>query len=356
MTAFLISFITAAILGYLVIRLYRSRGWLDYPQQQLADKTVHTAPLPRGGGVVIFGALLVGGLALLKLDSYIVAIGAGALLLTVVGWLDDLWNIHPKWRLLAGTMAGLMVVASGVGVAYISNPFGGQVIHLNWPLLSLQLVGHQFSIWVLADFLALLFIVWNMNSVNWSKGVDGQLSALMIPSFIFVGLLSQRFTDDPTNFGTTTLSFLCAGAFAGLAVWNWYPQKMLPGYGAGSLAGFMMAVLAILSGAKVATVLMVLAIPTADALYTIIRRIRSGHSPIWGDRGHLHHILLDVYHWPIPLISLFYALTSILLGMISLQLNTWGKIATMMLVTGAVFVIHSQARRQQGQQHTTKAS
>ena len=68
----------------------------------------------------------------------------------------------------------------------------------------------------------------------------------------------------------------------------------MPGYGGWTLAGYFLAVLAILSGAKVATAILVLAVPLIDAVYTVLRRLNQGQSPVWGDRGHLHHRLLDL--------------------------------------------------------------
>jgi UDP-GlcNAc:undecaprenyl-phosphate GlcNAc-1-phosphate transferase len=112
---------------------------------------------------------------------------------------------------------------------------------------------------------------------------------------------------------------------------------MMPGYGAGSLAGFFLSILAILSGAKVATTLMVLAVPTADAIFTIGRRVLAGKSPFWGDRGHLHHKLLDVLGWGKRRIAVFYWISSLVLGLLSLYLNTWGKIITLIIVTSLVF-------------------
>jgi UDP-GlcNAc:undecaprenyl-phosphate GlcNAc-1-phosphate transferase len=84
---------------------------------------------------------------------------------------------------------------------------------------------------------------------------------------------------------------------------------------------------------------MVLAIPTADAIFSIFRRLRAGKSPIWGDRGHLHHKLLDVFHWSKPQIAVFYLSTSAMLGVLSLYLNTLGKLVTMSITVLSVFVV-----------------
>jgi len=337
MFVFLATTFLAFLITPVVIKLYRQKKWLDDPTQNTHAKKTHQKAVPRGGGLVIFLSVLIGALFFLNFDKYLIGILLGALVLTVVGFIDDLYDIHPLWRLGAGIIAGLFVVGSGIGIAYLSNPFGEGVIHLNQPQLAFYLFGKTRTVWILSDLLALIFIIWNMNIVNWSKGVDGQMPGFVSIALVFIGVLSYRFIDDPTQFNTAYLSFIAAGAFAGLLFWNFYPQKIMPGYGAGSLAGYFLSVLAILSGAKLATTLMVLAIPTADALFTISRRIIAGKSPLWGDRGHLHHNLLDVYGWGRRRIAVFYWLTSLGMGMLSLYLNTTGKIITMVLVTSVVF-------------------
>jgi UDP-GlcNAc:undecaprenyl-phosphate GlcNAc-1-phosphate transferase len=337
MFVFLATTFLAFLITPLVIRFYTKRKWLDDPKKEKHAKKTHKKAVPRGGGLVIFFSVLIAALLFLNFDKYLIGILLGALVLTFVGFLDDVYDIHPKWRLIAGVVAGLIVVGSGIGIAYISNPFGGEVIHLNQPQIAFELFGKTRTIWIFADLFALFFILWNMNIVNWSKGVDGQMPGFVSIALVFIGILSYRFIDDPTQFNTAYLSFIVAGSFAGLLIWNFYPQKILPGYGAGSLAGYFLSVLAILSGAKLATTLMVLAIPTADALFTISRRIIAGKSPIWGDRGHLHHKLLDVYGWGRRRIAIFYWLTSLSLGFLSLYLNTTLKVITMVVVTSIVF-------------------
>ena len=336
--AFTITLIIAALLSPLVIRLYKKNAWLDDPEQEKHAKKTHSKPVPRGGGIVIFAAVLITSLVFLSFDQYLVAIMLGAALLAIVGTLDDIYDLHPIIRLGTGLIAALIVVGSGIGIAYISNPLDAStVIHLDQPQLSLDLFGSNRTIWIISDIFALLFILWNMNIVNWSKGVDGQMPGFVAIALIFIGILSERFIDDPAQFNTAMLSFIAAGAFVGFLIWNWYPQKIMPGYGAGSLAGYFLSVLAILSGAKLATALMVLAIPTADAIFTIVRRVFAGKSPLWGDRGHLHHKLLDVFKWSPRQISIFYWSSSLILGMLSLYLNTLGKLITIVLTISIVF-------------------
>ncbi len=339
MLVFFVTALLAALIAPLVIFWYKKSGWVEDPSVAQHAKVTHDRPVPRGGGLVIFFSILIPIIFFLHVDSYLIAILMGAALLTLVGFLDDLFDLHPGIRLLTGLTAALLVVGSGIGIAYISNPFGPGVIHLDTPQLTVFFAGKERAIWVLADLFALLFILWNMNIVNWSKGVDGQMPGFVSIALIFVGLLSTQFEGDPTQFNTANLSFIIAGAYAGFLLWNWYPQKLMPGYGAGSLAGYFLSIVAILSGAKVATILMVLSIPTADALFTIARRIFAGKSPIWGDRGHLHHKLLDVFSWNKQQIALFYWSGSLIMGVLSLYLSTVGKIIALLTVLIIVFSV-----------------
>jgi len=334
---FFLSFFIAAAITPLVIFVYRKQRWLEDPATQTHVKTTHERPVPRGGGVVIFTSVLLASFFFLHWDHYAVSILLGAAMLAIIGFLDDLYNIHPFVRLGVGLLAALIVVGSGIGIAYVTNPFAPGVIRLDRPQITLQIAGTSHTVWILADVLAIFFILWNMNIVNWSKGVDGQMPGFVTIALLFVGLLAQKFIDDPTQFNTTMLAFVVAGTFAGFLLWNFYPQKIMAGYGAGSLAGYFLAVLSILSGAKIATTVMVLAIPTADAIFTIARRLRAGKSPLWGDRGHLHHKLMDVLGWGRRRIAIFYWFTTLVMGALSLYLNTLGKVVTMVVVMGVVF-------------------
>lgn len=343
----IISFLISFGLGPLVINFYKKHHWVDDPKKNRHVKVTHTNAVPRGGGILIFIAVLLSSIIFLHFDKYLVAIFLGAFILTIVGIIDDIFNISPYWRLLTGLLATLIVVGSGIGIAYVSNPLGSGVIHLDQPQLNFFLFGEERSIWLLSSAFAILFIMWNMNIINWSKGVDGQLPGFVMVSCLFIAVLANRFQDAPSQFNVTQLALIVSGAFAGLLYWNFYPQKIMPGYGAGSLAGYFLSVLAILSGAKVATTLMVLAIPSADGVFTIVRRIVAGKSPFWGDRGHLHHKLMDNFGWGRRRISIFYILTSFLMGFLSLFLNTTGKIISIVLVSLFVFafLIYNKLRK-----------
>ncbi len=347
LTALIFTGLIAFFLTPIIIKWYKKHNWLDDPKHNQHVKTTHANAVPRGGGLVIFLSVFLACLIFLQFDKYLIAILSAAFILTVVGFLDDLYNLNPFLRFGVNILAALIVISAGIGIAYVTNPFGTGVIHLNQPQIAINLFGKTHTIWVLADIFALIFIIWNMNAINWAKGFDGQLPSFVGAALIFIGLLSEKFIDDPTSFHTGQLSFIVAGAFLGFLIWNWYPQKIMPGYGAGSLAGFFLSVLSILSGAKVATTLMVLALPTADGIFTITRRILAGKSPFWGDRGHLHHKLMDVFGWGRRRIAIFYLTFSILMGSLSLLLNTTGKIIAIISSITLVFALQILAKKNQ---------
>ena len=323
--------LAAAVVAPLVIFLYTKRQWLDDPTKKTHPKNVHTKATPRGGGIVIFFAVLIGCILFLPFDKHLIAILLGACSLAFLGFVDDIKDLSPYLRLPLLFIPALIVVAGGIGIAYVSNPLGEGVLHLNQPQIAFALFGKVRTIWVLADLFALLWIVWNMNIVNWSKGLDGQMPGFVSIALFVIALLSLRFSGDPQQHSVTVLAFIASGAFLGFLFWNMYPQKLMAGFGAGTLAGFFLAVLSILSGAKVATALLVLAIPTIDGIYVMLRRLLQGKSPVWGDRGHLHHRLMDL-GWGKRRIALFYWVTTAALGFLALQLNSQQKFYTIMAV------------------------
>ena len=319
---FVLSFVISLSVTYITILIYKSLGLVDRSTKQQHPKHIHTTAVPRGGGIPIFLALLFATLSFIKMDQQIAGIFAGALIIAVTGIMDDVLDISPYVRLILGIVAALIVVASGTFIGYISNPLGSGVIQFNTELIT--------------GAITILWIVWGMNFVNMgAKGLDGQLPGVTLIAAIVMGILSLRFAGDPSAWPSVYLSFALAGAYAGLLVFNIYPQKIMPGWGGGALAGYFLAVLSILSGAKVATALIVLGVPLMDVVYVIGRRIAAGKSPVWGDTNHLHHQLLKI-GWSKRQVAGFYWLVTATLGTIALQLNSQMKVYTILLIAVSV--------------------
>lgn len=324
-------FALAALLGYgvtpLVIFLATKFGIIDDPAKNKHPKVIHTYPVPRAGGVAVFVALLVSALVFLPLDKHLTGILIGATLIAIVGLIDDKVNLNPYLRLVLQFAAASAPIIAGIGIAFATNPLGG-VIDLSHPQISFTLWGDTKTIWVLADAFALLWIVALMNFINMgAKGIDGQLPGVAVIAALTIALLSLKFSADITQWPVILLALITAGAFFGFLPWNAYPMKILPGFGASNLAGYMLGVLSILSTAKVGTLVVVLGVPLIDTTYTIIRRVSTGKSPVWGDRGHLHHLLLDK-GWSKKSVTYFYWITTGALGIIALNLNARLKLYT----------------------------
>ena len=279
--------------------------------------------VPRAGGLSVFIALFFTILIFTPIDIISLGILTSLIILVIVGIADDKYrNLSPYLRLFCQFIAATIVVSFGLGINFITNPLGG-IIHLN-------------IVRFLPQILAVIWIVWVMNMINWSKGVDGQMPGIVTISAIILGLLSLKLSSpDFSQDNVARLSFVTAGSALGLLFFNWHPAKIFPGFSGSTILGFMLAVLAILSGAKLATALLVLLIPATDFVYTFVRRILQGKSPVWGDRGHLHHKLLEagLTHQQI---SLFYILGSVILGAAALTLSSSGKLFAASLVAGVL--------------------
>jgi UDP-GlcNAc:undecaprenyl-phosphate GlcNAc-1-phosphate transferase len=223
-------------------------------------------------------------------------------------------------------------VGSGVGITWITNPLGGQIrldeiiIRFNFPpVLPFDLFSGPHSIVLLADIFAFIWIVWVMNALNWSSGVDGQLSGIVAIGLAAVGIAAAQFVSfDPSQIPVAALSFIAAGAYFGFLPWSFYPQKIMPGYGGATLGGMLLATLGILAGAKLATITLILIVPMIDGVWAILRRLLSGRSPVWGDREHLHHQLLAL-GWKKWQVAIFYYLMVGLFALLALTLDHRGR-------------------------------
>lgn len=329
---FLLPWLTAAVIAFvstpLVIKLAGKLGIIDDPKKNPQPKVIHTYPVPRGGGIPIFLAIVIAILIFLPIDKHAVGILIGALILVIMGTLDDKYNLNPYLRLALGFAAAAAPIASGIGISFISNPLGG-IIDLSHPQLSFTLFGISHSIWVISDLFALIWITFLMNIVNMgAKGVDGQLSGVTVIAALSIAFLSLKFSADITEWPVIILAGITAGAFLGFLPWHIFPQKIMPGYGGSTLAGYLLALLSILSTTKVGALMVILGVPLIDTGYTIVRRIVSGKSPVWGDRGHLHHRLLDAGLSKMQVAGVYWGFTAVL-GFLALNLNTASKLYTM---------------------------
>lgn len=328
---FLVTLFASIVATPLVIRFAKKIKLIDDPKTHKHPALLHKKPIPRAGGLALFFALVIGMVIFLPLNSVFLPIIVGGIFVVFVGLLDDKYDLSPYLRFAANIFCASIVVFSGTTMPYITNPLGGILHFQNIPI---GLLGMYYLVPV-GSILAVIWIVWVMNMLNWSKGVDGQMPGIVVISSCIIGLAALRFPIlTNMNIYTAQLAFMVAGASLGFLFYNFYPAKIFPGYSA-TILGFLLGILSLLSGVKLATALLVLGVPASDAFFTIIRRILSKKSPFWHDKGHLHHLLLKLGMGHRS-IALFYWIMSLFLGIFALHLSSRGKLFAIILVVVVV--------------------
>ncbi len=335
---FFVALFMVVVFTPLTIWLLTKMGWVVDPKKNPHPAHIHKVPVPKGGGLPILIGIVVSLLLFLNVDKYIWAIIVAAVVTVAVGLVDDIKSVNPYFRLFTNFLAALIVVGSGIGIAFITNPLGG-VIDLSWPRLNFEFFGPR-EIWILADLFAILWIPALMNAINWSSGVDGQISGVVTIAALFLGAVSLTYSADITQWPVSVLAFSLAGAFAGFTLFHFFPQKIMPGYSATSLAGLMLGIISILATGKVGTAILVLAVPLIDFGYITFRRLVTGKSPVWGDKEHLHHKLIKM-GWGKRRVAVFYWLATAVMGTVALNFEARVKLLVMigLVLLSGIFLI-----------------
>ncbi len=337
--AFLVSLLSVP----LVIKFAKKANLIDDPKTHKHPALLHKKPIPRAGGLAIYAGIAVAALIFTPLDAFTLTLLLGGLIVVVTGVLDDKYDLSPYIRFGINILAAAIAVYAGVTIPFITNPFGG-ILHFTDFSMDLIFMTLRFG-----DILAIVWIVWVMNMLNWSKGVDGQMPGIAAISSFVIGIAALRFLSvEEMSYVTTMFSFIVGGASLGFLFFNFYPAKIFPGYSA-TILGYFIGILSITSGVKLATAVLVMGVPSVDAAITIIRRILSKKSPFWHDRGHLHHLLLN-YGMGHRSIAVFYWLMSLILGVVALSASSRGKLFVIMLVVvvvlGFIFMLRIAGKRE----------
>ncbi|MCL4397788.1 undecaprenyl/decaprenyl-phosphate alpha-N-acetylglucosaminyl 1-phosphate transferase [Patescibacteria group bacterium] len=328
----LISAILTFISVPAVIQIANYFGLIDDPTKRPHPAHTEQRIIPRAGGLALYFGLVLTAAMFIPFAKGIVGILLGAGLLVAVGLIDDYRDVHPYIRFGVNILAAILAVAGGAGIGFITNPISGGVMHFDTIRWSFEFLGKH-SILPVADLLAIIWLAWCMNMVGWSGGVDGQLPGFVAISAVFIGILSFNLIsiDNFPAWTGTALAFVTAGSYLGFLPWNFFPQKIMPGYGGKSLAGFLLGTLAILTTAKLGTAILVLGIPLIDAIFVKTADLLSKKNPMMASRNHLHHRLLDA-GWSKRRIALFYWFVSAILGIIALNVNAKQKFFTFLVV------------------------
>lgn len=322
----LVGFIFSLGLTPLAIRIGKRLRLIDRPH----GPYINVRPLVRLGGVVIFVSFALTSLVFLPLDKHLSALLLGGLWLATVGTIDDIFNLSPLALGAAHLLAALILILGGLGVNFISNPLsflgGPSIFHLDIWKIPFAIKNVTYHLTVLADLFTLVWVFGLINIVDWLDGLDGLASGVgVIAAAVILGISLVFHT--PV---TATLSLALGGVLLGFLFHNFSPAKILLGSG-GYLLGFLVATLAIFSGGKIATALLVLALPILDTLIVLVGRLRRGRPLHLGDKTHLHHRLLEKGLSVRQVVFLEWGLCG-LLGAVAFFLTGWKKLLAIIAV------------------------
>ncbi|NQU77638.1 undecaprenyl/decaprenyl-phosphate alpha-N-acetylglucosaminyl 1-phosphate transferase [Candidatus Falkowbacteria bacterium] len=283
-TFFLVSVVVSFFVTYGVIRLAEKKKAVSKPTR---PRDIHKKPIPLWGGLAIFLSLvLLIGLAYAIVDfeqkaaipiHYLVGAFVGALILIIFGVIDDKYKLKPHESIWGPTLAAVCAVVVGMRIDLITNPFGGFLEISQWPILAIVLT--FFWLW------------WMQYTTKLLDGLDGLASGVVLIGtlVIFFLAISKNFFE-PT---TALYALIFAGVLFGFLIWNFNPAKIFLGEGGSTLVGFILGVLAIVSGSKLATALLVMGVPVLDMIWVMVRRRFFEHKKVTeGDDKHLHFRLL----------------------------------------------------------------
>lgn len=292
---------------------------------EIRERDVHKNPTPRLGGVAMFVGLLaaLGAAALIPEFQSLFRDGlkmwaliGACLLIAVIGFLDDLLDLD--WMIKLGAQ----LVASGLlawnGVQIVSIPVGDTLV-----------IGSSTVNFVLTVFLITLV----MNAVNFVDGLDGLVAGVAIIAsgtfFVYTIILNSQLGNSQSVTFASLIALVLVGMCVGFIPFNWHRAKMFMGDTGALLVGLLMATstvsvtgdldpaaldlkLVLASYIPILLPFAVLAMPLADFVLAVLRRLRAGKSPFEADRLHLHHRLLDMGHSPVQAVSIFYLGTAVL--------------------------------------------
>ena len=313
--AFVVAMAVAAALTPIAARFARKVGAIAMPSERgLATRS--TTML--GGLAILAGVLLAAAIwmpATIKLPRTVGTRGsggtvdtwglmAGAVLIAIVGAIDDVRDLPPLGKLIGQIAAGVIAVDAGARVTDVTLPFVGA---LQFP--------HD------GGALTVVWLVALMNVVNFSDGVDGLAAGLCTIDGIAFAIIAFDL-----NVGAAgILAALTAGAALGFLFHNFHPANVFMGDSGANLLGYLLGVVAVIGSLKTNVVvalvvpLFILAVPFLDTGFVIAKRLKYRRKPWSADANHFHHRMARIgfsqrktvaylYGWTLMLATLAVAL------------------------------------------------
>lgn len=269
----------------LAATLGRHWGLVDVP----GERRKHTGVVPRTGGMALCWSFLLAALLATYVARWLpapegpdpqettrlIGILLGSIFVFVVGLCDDRYELKAGPQYLAQLMASLIAISCLVFIERVMNPFTNQL--LVFP--GFVTVG-----------ITIFWITGMINTVNFLDGLDGLAAgvAAIVTAVLFIHMLRVG------QYSVSLLPLALLGTTLGFLPYNFHPARVFMGSTGSYFLGYALATLSIVAGARMATVLLMLAVPILDVGWLILERLRRDRQPGEADRRHLHFRLIDL--------------------------------------------------------------
>ena len=282
--AHILGTIIATLLGIFIVPLViyysKKKHLIDVPN----ERKIHHGQISRLGGVAIWISVMLTFAFLVALSYYpkgygLSAIITGGSLMFLMGLVDDIYGLGPKFKLFIQIAIATIVILLGVRIEILYNPFGTN-IDLHW----------------LSYPVTLLWIVGITNAINFIDGIDGLAGSIISISAVAIGIISLVLA--PAIPITALIAFILTGAFFAFLMFNYNPAKIFMGDSGALYAGFLLATLSITGIVKTTDgpcmylPILILIVPIMDLAFSSSRRLIHRESPFVADSEHIHHKLL----------------------------------------------------------------
>ena len=325
---FLVSFSIAVLLLAVIVGFLKTKN----SNKRISLRHIHKPGVSRFGGVSIILSFITALLLDEKLviSNQLIGIIIVSLAILIVGIFDDLKQISWEKQLIFQIIVASFVFAIGIRLEYITNPFGGI-------LLFNQSFGYIINFLIVTFWLLLI-----INAMNWVDGIDGVSGGISMIGVLTIFLVSLR--PEVNQPPVAIISAALIGSILAFVIFNFNPAKIMAGTSGSVFMGFILAILALFAGAKIATTLLVLAVPVVDALWVIGERFRQHRSPFKADRRHLHYRLLEL-GWSQKKICIFYWSITTLIAILALSSSAMEKVILFGFIIFVMFFIYGQVSK-----------
>ena len=338
------AFAVAAVLSYFftppVKNFAHKVGAIDVPKDA---RRMHKKPIPRLGGLAIYGGFLCSILIFGQLDETMLCVLLGAAIIVALGIFDDVLALGAKLKFVVQIVAAAIPVCIGdlqIGLFTNLNPLSDTpFVHLG----------------ILAVPATIIWIVGITNAVNLIDGLDGL--AVGVSSIAAITMLAVALLTGNMPIAITMAAL--AGACIGFMPYNLNPAKIFMGDTGSTFLGYMLATVSIMGLFKFYAVIsfavpfLILGLPIFDTANAIIRRVAAGRSPMSPDRGHVHHKLIDMGFNQKQAVAILYAISATL-GLTAVVLTSSGEVKAIVLLLAVLVAILVGAGIIYGAEHWSK--